>query len=117
MAYKVLWDVFEIKNVGLLSNDTGNVAKPLRMALDFLIIQIRFQFPGRELHHQQHSHGYRNPVPFLCACGLVGNRHGKALPSQYNDWIGTNSFIGDGGTADAIRFEQQTGEIWQYVKI
>lgn len=60
--------------------------------------------------------------------------NGKALPSQYKDWIGTNiqkelldqaenpqlqnaikqlyrgnSFIGDGGTADIIRFEQQTG--------
>lgn len=60
--------------------------------------------------------------------------NGKALPSQYKDWIGTNiqkelldqaenpqlqnaikqlyrgnSFIGDGGTADVIRFEQQTG--------
>ena len=60
--------------------------------------------------------------------------NGKALPSQYKDWIGTNiqkelleqaenlqlqnaikqlyrgnSFIGDGGTVDVIRFEQQTG--------
>ena len=60
--------------------------------------------------------------------------NGKVLPSQYKDWIGTNiqkelldqaenpqlqnaikqlyrenSFIGDGGTADIIRFEQQTG--------
>ena len=60
--------------------------------------------------------------------------NGKALPHQYKDWIGTNiqkellnqtenpqlknaikqlyrgnSFIGDGGTADVIRFEKQTG--------
>ena len=60
--------------------------------------------------------------------------NGKILPSQYKDWIGTNlqkkllsqaensqlqnaikqlyrgsSFIGDGGTSDIIRFEQQTG--------
>ena len=60
--------------------------------------------------------------------------NGKELPSQYKDWIGTNiqkelleqaenlqlqnaikqlyrgnSFIGDGGPADVIRFEQQTG--------
>ncbi|BCN29083.1 hypothetical protein [Anaeromicropila herbilytica] len=60
--------------------------------------------------------------------------NGKALPSQYKDWIGTNiqeellnqaenpqlknaikqlyrgkSFIGDGGTADVIKFEQETG--------
>ena len=60
--------------------------------------------------------------------------NGKVLPSQYKDWIGTNiqeellrqaenpqlknaikqlyrgkSFIGDGGTADVIKFEQKTG--------
>ena len=60
--------------------------------------------------------------------------NGKVLPSQYKDWIETNmqhellsqaenpqlqnaikqlyrenSFMGDGGTADIIRFEQQTG--------
>ena len=60
--------------------------------------------------------------------------NGKALPAQYKDWIGTNmqqelisnaqnprlqnaikqlyrgkSFIGDGGTADVIRFEKETG--------
>ena len=60
--------------------------------------------------------------------------NGKVLPSQYKDWIGTNiqeellrqaenpqlknaikqlyrgkSFIGDGGTADVIKFEQETG--------
>ncbi|SFS10220.1 hypothetical protein, partial [Anaeromicropila populeti] len=60
--------------------------------------------------------------------------NGKALPSQYKNWIGTNmqeellsqaenpqlqnaikqlyrgkSFIGDGGTADVIKFERETG--------
>lgn len=60
--------------------------------------------------------------------------NGKALPSQYENWIGKNiqeellsqaenpqlqnaikqlyrgkSFIGDGGTADVIKFEQETG--------
>ena len=60
--------------------------------------------------------------------------NGKALSGQYKDWIGTNiqkelldqaenpqlqnaikqlyrgsSFIGDGGTADVIRFEQHIG--------
>ena len=60
--------------------------------------------------------------------------NGKTLPKQYKDWIGTNmreslinsvddptlkkaigevyrpgSIIGDGGTADIIRFEQETG--------
>lgn len=60
--------------------------------------------------------------------------NGKTLPGQYKDWIGTNmreslinsvddptlkkaisevyrpgSIVGDGGTADIIRFEQETG--------
>ena len=60
--------------------------------------------------------------------------NGKALPEQYKDWLGTNmreslinsvddptlkkaigevyrpgSIVGDGGTADIIRFEQETG--------
>lgn len=60
--------------------------------------------------------------------------NGKALPAKYKDWIGENrrnellaqannaklynaidqlyrpkSFIGDGGTADALRFEKNTG--------
>ena len=39
MADKVPWDVFEAKYAGLFPSDTGNVAKPLRMALGSLIIQ------------------------------------------------------------------------------
>lgn len=38
MADKVSWDVFETKHAGLFPSDTGNVAKPLRMALGSLII-------------------------------------------------------------------------------
>lgn len=52
MADKIPWDLFEVKYAGLFPSDTGNVAKPLRMALGSLIIQTRFQFPDRELVEQ-----------------------------------------------------------------
>lgn len=52
MADKIPWGLFEVKYAGLFPSDTGNVAKPLRMALGSLIIQTRFQFPDRELVEQ-----------------------------------------------------------------
>lgn len=52
MADKIPWDLFEGKYADLFPSDTGNVAKPLRMALGSLIIQNRFQFPDRELVEQ-----------------------------------------------------------------
>ena len=52
MADKIPWDLFEVKYAGLFPNGTGNVAKPLRMALGSLIIQSRFPYPDRELVEQ-----------------------------------------------------------------
>ena len=52
MADKIPWDLFEVKYAGLFPSGTGNVAKPLRMALGSLIIQNRFQYPDRELVEQ-----------------------------------------------------------------
>lgn len=52
MADKVPWDVFETKYAGLFPSGTGNVAKPLRMALGSLIIQNWYQLSDRELVEQ-----------------------------------------------------------------
>ena len=52
MADRVPWDEFEVKYAGLFPSSTGNVAKPLRMALGALIIQTKFQYPDRELVEQ-----------------------------------------------------------------
>lgn len=52
MADQIPWELFEVKYAGLFPSDTGNVAKPLRMALGSLIIQTRFQFSDRELVEQ-----------------------------------------------------------------
>ena len=52
MADCIPWDEFEIKYAELFPSGTGNVAKPLRMALGALIIQTKFQFADRELVEQ-----------------------------------------------------------------
>ena len=39
LAHRIPWDVFEVKYTELFPSSTGNVAKPLRMALGSLIIQ------------------------------------------------------------------------------
>ena len=52
MADMIPWDVFEKKYKHLFKSKTGNVAKPLRMALGALIIQTRFQYSDRELVQQ-----------------------------------------------------------------
>ena len=74
MADRIPWDEFEIKYAELFPSDTGNVAKPLRMALGALIIQTRFQFPDRELVEQITENpylqrfiglpGYQDEAPF-----------------------------------------------------
>ena len=74
MADRIPWDEFEIKYAELFPSDTGNVAKPLRMALGALIIQTKFQYPDRELVEQIAENpylqyfiglpGYQEEAPF-----------------------------------------------------
>ena len=52
LADRIPWDEFEVKYAKLFPSDTGNVAKPLRMALGALIIQTKFQYSDRELVEQ-----------------------------------------------------------------
>ena len=52
LADRIPWDVFEAKYVERFLRTTGNVAKPLRMALGSLIIQSKFQYSDRELVEQ-----------------------------------------------------------------
>lgn len=52
MADRIPWDEFETKYASLFPSGTGNVAKPLRMALGALIIQAKFQYADRELVEQ-----------------------------------------------------------------
>ena len=74
MADRIPWDEFEIKYAALFPSDTGNVAKPLRMALGSLIIQTKFQYADRELVEQITENpylqyfiglpGYQEEAPF-----------------------------------------------------
>ncbi len=52
LADRIPWDVFEVKYAELFPSSTGNIAKPLRMALGSLIIQTKFQYSDRELVEQ-----------------------------------------------------------------
>ena len=52
MANRILWDEFEVKYAGLFPSNTDNVAKLLRMALEVLLIQTKFQYADCELVEQ-----------------------------------------------------------------
>ena len=58
MADKIPWDKFEKRYADLFPSNTGNVAKPLRMALGSLIIQTRYQFSDLELVAQIQENPY-----------------------------------------------------------
>ena len=74
LADRIPWDTFEAKYAELFPSDTGNVAKPLRMALGALIIQTKFQYSDRELVEQITENpylqyfiglpGFREEAPF-----------------------------------------------------
>ena len=74
MADLIPWDEFERKYAELFPSGTGNVAKPLRMALGALIIQTKFQYADRELVEQITENpylqyfiglpGYQEEAPF-----------------------------------------------------
>ena len=74
LADRIPWDTFEAKYAELFPSDTGNVAKPLRMALGALIIQNKFQYSDRELVEQIAENpylqyfiglpGFREEAPF-----------------------------------------------------
>ena len=49
LAELIPWDEYEEKYASRFKSDTGNVAKPCRMALGALIIQKRLGFSDREL--------------------------------------------------------------------
>lgn len=59
MADFVPWDVFEKKYSRLFKAKTGNVAKPVSMALGALIIQTKFQYSDRELVEQITENPYQ----------------------------------------------------------
>ncbi|MBE0472286.1 MAG: IS5 family transposase [Methyloprofundus sp.] len=83
LADQIPWKKFEEKYAELFQSDTGNVAKPLRMALGALIIQIKYGYADRELVDQLTENpyyqyfiglsGYQDSAPFE-ASSLVSFR-------------------------------------------
>ena len=58
MADSIPWNIFEKRYAALFPSTTGNVAKPLRMALGALIIQTRYQLSDLELVEQIQENSY-----------------------------------------------------------
>jgi hypothetical protein len=74
MSDRIPWKRFEEKYAALFTSDTGNVAKPLRMALGSLIIQTKYSLSDIELVEQLTENpyyqyfiglpGYQEEAPF-----------------------------------------------------
>jgi len=58
IADRIPWKHFEKKYAKLFPSDTGNVAKPLRMALGSLIIQTKYGYSDKELVEQLTENPY-----------------------------------------------------------
>lgn len=98
MADCIPWDEFECKYADLFPGDTGNVAKPLRMALGALIIQKKFQYSDRELVDQirESSYlkyfiglpGYQEETPFdASTLVLFRKRITAQMLMEVNDYL------------------------------
>lgn len=98
MADCVPWDQFESKYAALFPSSTGNVAKPVRMALGALIIQKKFQFADRELVEQIQENpylqyfiglpGYQEEAPFdASTLVLFRKRITAEMLIEVNDYL------------------------------
>ena len=57
-ASMIPWETIELQYAGLFSKETGNVAKPLRMALGSLLIQKQYRYSDEELVEQIRENPY-----------------------------------------------------------
>lgn len=77
MAELINWFELEEKYASLFTSDTGNVAKPLRMALGSLIIQTKYAFSDEELISQLTENPY-----YQYFIGLPGYQGEKPFDSS-----------------------------------
>ena len=98
MADRIPWDEFEIKYAALFPSDTGNVAKPLRMALGSLIIQTKFRYADRELVEQITENpylqyfiglpGYQEEAPFNASTQVLFRKRISAeMLMEVNEYL------------------------------
>ena len=74
-ASMIPWETIELQYAELFSKETGNVAKPLRMALGSLLIQKQYRYSDEELVEQIRENpyyqyfigypGYEDKIPFV----------------------------------------------------
>lgn len=109
MADRIPWDEFEIKYASLFPSDTGNVAKPLRMALGALIIQAKFQYADRELVEQITENpylqyfiglpGYQEEAPFdASTLVLFRKRISAEMLMEANEYLLSHKDDGNNGS-------------------
>ena len=132
MADRIPWDEFEIKYAKLFPSDTGNVAKPLRMALGALIIQAKFQYADRELVEQVTENpylqdfiglpGYQEEAPFdASTLVLFRKRISAEMLMEANEYLlahkdddnnsNTPPSAGDGGSNEAFKEDKNKGTL------
>lgn len=77
LAESIPWDDLELMYADLFKSKTGNVAKPLRMALGALISQKKYGFSDRELV----LHRLRRIYTFSTSLGFRDIRkHSRLMP-------------------------------------
>ena len=128
MADQVHWNRFEEKYAALFPSGTGNVAKPLRMALGSLIIQTKYGFSDTELVEQLTENpyykyfiglsGYQKTAPFEASVLVAFRKRissemlmevNECLlenPNKEND-DDSDSKPGSGGSSDSQNGEEE----------
>lgn len=98
LAESIPWDDLELMYADLFKSKTGNVAKPLRMALGALIIQKKYGFSDRELVAQITENpylqyfiglpGYQETQPFdATTLVLFRKRLTSEVLAEINEYI------------------------------
>lgn len=114
IADQIPWTAFEEEYAKLFQSDTGNVAKPLRMALGSLIIQIKYGYADRELVDQLTENpyyqyfiglpGYQDTAPFE-ASSLVSFR--KRISAEM--LIKVNEYMLEAATSKGDNSDDENG--------
>ncbi len=130
LADRIPWDEFEVKYARLFLSDTGNVAKPLCMALGALIIQTKFQFSDREFVEQITENpylqyfiglpGYQEDAPFdASTLVLFRKRISAEMLMEVNEYLlarkdddnNTPPSSGKSGDNDALKEDTNKGAL------
>ena len=93
LAELIPWDEYEEKYASRFMSDTGNVAKPCRMALGALIIQKRLGFSDRELVEEITENPYLQYFIGLPGYQNKGVRHCVGIVNKFPERCGKAAFF------------------------